>query len=89
MCINNSENRLRDSEARRSEITSRLKQILDGHNPYVRVFRQLGQSANVQNYRIEIKEITVDRHLHESPTTSQVASTIAGDEPNNLQRRDI
>lgn len=83
------ENRQHDNDVLRSDILLKIKQILDCHNPYVTVFRQLGQRTDLQNCRIKIKEITVNRHLHELPTTSQVAGIVVGDEMDDLQGRDI
>jgi hypothetical protein len=44
-------------------------------NPYVRVFRSLGNVANLDEYRIELNtDIGVDQRRYNTPTISQVAA---------------
>jgi hypothetical protein len=44
-------------------------------NSYVRVFRSLGNIANLDEYRIELNtDIGVDQRRYNSPTVSQVPS---------------
>jgi hypothetical protein len=44
-------------------------------NPYVHVFRSLGNVANLDEYRIELNtDIGVDQRRYNAPTVSQVAA---------------
>ena len=50
----------------------------------------MSQRNDIQNCKIRIKELAVNRHIHELPTASQVAGIIVGDEEDsNLNNRDI
>jgi hypothetical protein len=45
------------------------------HNPYVQTFQNVGSSASLDEYRIEINtDITLDQRWYNAPTTSQVAA---------------
>lgn len=84
------ENRQHDNAAMRPDLLLTLKHILDIHNPFVQVFRHLSQRDDIQNCRIRIKELAVNRYIHELPTASQVAGIIIEDEEDtNLNNRDI
>jgi hypothetical protein len=44
-------------------------------NPYARVFRSLGNVANLDEYRIELNtDIRVDQRRYNAPTVSQVSA---------------
>lgn len=77
------ENRQQDSVILRPDILQTLQQILDFYNPYVHVLRQLGQRTDIENCRLIIKELIVNRHFHQLPTASQVAGIIVDDDCSN------
>ncbi|KAH7864811.1 hypothetical protein Vadar_034126 [Vaccinium darrowii] len=84
------ENRMSETSGLRRHIVKKLKHILDAHNPFVQNFRQMAQSADIQNYKLIIKEQLVDRRQYDLPTTSQVAAIIVGgDEATFIRGRDI
>ncbi|KAF8393421.1 hypothetical protein HHK36_021665 [Tetracentron sinense] len=85
------ENRMAENNLLHIEIVTKLKQILDAHNPFVNIFRSLAQRPDLQTCRLLIRaEISRNRHQYNLPTVSQVAA-ILSDVGNNegRQARDI
>ncbi|KAL5730336.1 DNA helicase [Ranunculus cassubicifolius] len=84
------EYRLVENNSLNVEIIERIKNALNRHNPFVRVFRQLGQCADIQNCRLIIREQPPYRRQYTLPTASEVAAiVIAGDHNEISHGRDI
>ncbi|KAK9105322.1 hypothetical protein Scep_022166 [Stephania cephalantha] len=87
---NEIEHRHQERNITRPSLLHKLKLILDAHNPYVQVFRQLGRREDVMNFRLLIQEVRVNRHIHALPSTPQVATILIGnDSLEDLRERDI
>ncbi|KAF8387888.1 hypothetical protein HHK36_026550 [Tetracentron sinense] len=85
------ENRMAENNLLHIEIVTKLKQILDAHNPFVNIFRSLAQRPDLQTCRLLIQaEISRNRPQYNLPTVSQVAAILSdvGDNEGR-QARDI
>ncbi|XP_073125562.1 uncharacterized protein [Henckelia pumila] len=79
----------RNPELRR-ELLIKIQNILDEHNPFVHVFRQIGQREDIPNCRLIIRKQQPNEHQYNLPTASQVAAVIVDNEcQENLNARDI
>ncbi|KAL0438838.1 UNVERIFIED_CONTAM: hypothetical protein Slati_2366800 [Sesamum latifolium] len=68
----------------------KLQRILNQCNPFVSVFRQLGQRSDLPQCRLIIKQQAPNQHQYALPTASQVAAIIVdGEGIENLNNRDI
>ncbi|KAL0381183.1 UNVERIFIED_CONTAM: hypothetical protein Sangu_0182600 [Sesamum angustifolium] len=53
---NELEHRLQESGGLDPELIEKIRQILDAHNPFVKIFRQLAQRADIHDCRLLIRE---------------------------------
>ncbi|XP_073133321.1 uncharacterized protein [Henckelia pumila] len=84
------DNRLQENHELRRELIIKIQNILDKYNPFVRVFRQIGQRGDIPNIKLIIKQQQPHSHQYSLPTTSQVAAVIVDNEcTDNLKSRDI
>lgn len=83
-------NRLQENPELRRELLIKIQRILDEHNPFVHVFRQIGKREDIPNCRLIIRQQQPNEHQYSLPTASQVAAVIVDDEcEENLNARDI
>ncbi|KAL5698567.1 DNA helicase [Ranunculus cassubicifolius] len=84
------EYRLVENNSLNVEIIERIKNALNRHNPFVRVFRQLGQCPDIQNCRLIIREQPPYRRQYTLPTASEVAAIVIDGDHNEINHgRDI
>ncbi|XP_073299982.1 uncharacterized protein [Primulina huaijiensis] len=84
------DNRLHENPELRRELLLKIQNILDQHNPFVHVFRQIGKCQDIPNCRIIIRQQKPNEHQYSLPTTSQVAAVIVDNEfKETLRGRDI
>ncbi|XP_075512051.1 uncharacterized protein LOC142547573 [Primulina tabacum] len=74
------DNRLHENPELRRELLLKIQNILDQHNPFVHVFRQIGKCQDIPNYRLIIRQQKPNKHQYSLPTTSQVAAVIVDNE---------
>ncbi|PIA38864.1 hypothetical protein AQUCO_02700218v1 [Aquilegia coerulea] len=70
------EHRMEENNSLNCQVLTILKQILDTHNPYVQVLRQISQHEQMQNIRLHIKELPPYERQYNMPTSSQVAAIL-------------
>ncbi|XP_073021925.1 uncharacterized protein [Primulina eburnea] len=84
------DNRLHENPELRRELLLKIQNILDQHNPFVHVFRQIGKCQDIPNCRLIIRQQRPNEHQYNLPTSSQVAAVIVDNEfQENLSGRDI
>ncbi|XP_073152409.1 uncharacterized protein [Henckelia pumila] len=84
------ENRIQENNELRRDLLTKLQNILDRHNPFVSVFRQIGRRQDIPTCRLIIKQQKPNEHQYSLPTVSQVAAVIVDNEVMiNLSGRDI
>ncbi|CAL0322783.1 unnamed protein product [Lupinus luteus] len=84
------QNRMLENPQLHENVVSKLQQILDHHNPFVHVFRQLASRTDVHQCSLIIRERPANQHQYNLPTTSQVAAIIVdGDVETMTNGRDI
>ncbi|XP_073036918.1 uncharacterized protein [Primulina eburnea] len=84
------DNRLNENPDLRRELLLKIQNILDQHNPFVHVFRQIGKCEDIPNCRLIIRQQKPNEHQYILPTTSQVAVFIVDNEyQETLSSRDI
>lgn len=84
------DNRLLENQELRRELLVKIQRILDQYNPFVQVFRQIGQLQDIPNCRLIIKQQKSNERQYCLPTVSQVAAVIVDNEyPKNLNGRDV
>ncbi|XP_073037995.1 uncharacterized protein [Primulina eburnea] len=84
------DNRLHENPELRRELLLKIQNILDQHNPFVHVFRQIGKCQDIHNCRLIIRQQKPNEHQYSLPTTSQVAAVIVDNEcAETLSNRDI
>ncbi|XP_073020881.1 uncharacterized protein [Primulina eburnea] len=84
------DNRLHENPELRRELLLKIQNILDQHNPFVHVFRQIGKCQDIPNCRLIIRQQKPNAHQYSLPTTSQVAAVIVDNEcAETLSNRDI
>ncbi|XP_073059734.1 uncharacterized protein [Primulina eburnea] len=84
------DNRLHENPELRRELLLKIQNILDQHNPFVHVFRQIGKCEDIPNCRLIIRQQRPNEHQYNLPTSSQVAAVIVDNEfQENLSGRDI
>ncbi|XP_073139037.1 uncharacterized protein [Henckelia pumila] len=84
------DNRLQENSELRQDLLIKIQNILDQHNPFVNVFRQIGQRQDIPKCKIIIKQQAPNQHQYSLPTASQVSVVIVDNEsPENLGSRDI
>ncbi|XP_073120706.1 uncharacterized protein [Henckelia pumila] len=84
------DNRLQENSELRKDLLIKIQNILDQHNPFVNVFRQIGQRQDIPKCKIIIKQQAPNQHQYSLPTAYQVAAVIVDNEsPENLGSRDI
>ncbi|XP_073046401.1 uncharacterized protein [Primulina eburnea] len=84
------DNRLHENPELRRELLLKIQNILDQHNPFVHVFRQIGKCQDIPNCRLIIRQQKPNEHQYSLPTTSQVAAVIVDNEcAETLSNRDI
>ncbi|XP_073296895.1 uncharacterized protein [Primulina huaijiensis] len=84
------DNRLHENPELRRELLLKIQNILDQHNPFVHVFRQIGKCQDIPNCRLIIRQQKPNEHQYSLPTTSQVADVIVDNEfQETLRGRDI
>ncbi|XP_075473566.1 uncharacterized protein LOC142504586 isoform X2 [Primulina tabacum] len=84
------DNRLHENPGLRRELLLKIQNILDEHNPFVHVFRQIGKCQDIPNCRLIIRQQKPNEHQYSLPTTSQVAAVIVDNEcQETLSSRDI
>lgn len=82
--------RLHENQQLRRELVLRIQNILEQHNPFVHVFRQIGQRQDIPNCRLIINQQKPNQRQYCLPTASQVATVIVDqDSTDNLNDRDI
>ncbi|XP_073152242.1 uncharacterized protein [Henckelia pumila] len=87
---NEIDNRLLENQQLRRELLIKIQMILDQYNPFVQVFRQIGQRRDIPNCKLVIKQQKSNQRQYCQPTASQVAAVIVDNEyPENLCGRDI
>ncbi|KAL0381311.1 UNVERIFIED_CONTAM: hypothetical protein Sangu_0195400 [Sesamum angustifolium] len=77
---NELEHRLQESGGLDPELIEKIRQILDAHNPFVKIFRQLAQRADIHDCRLLIREKPGTHLQYTLPTSSQVAAILVGGE---------
>ncbi|KAL0316569.1 UNVERIFIED_CONTAM: hypothetical protein Sradi_5535100 [Sesamum radiatum] len=77
---NELEHRLQESGGLDPELIKKIRQILDAHNPFVKIFRQLAQRADIHDCRLLIREKPGTHLQYTLPTSSQVAAILVGGE---------
>lgn len=84
------ENRLKESDTLHKTLVEKIKDILQMHNPFVQVLRQLGQRDDLPTCRLIIKQQAPNKHQYSLPTINQVAAVIVdGDDVVDMYPRDI
>ncbi|XP_073059568.1 uncharacterized protein [Primulina eburnea] len=84
------DNRLHENPELRRELLLKIQNILDQHNPFVHVFRQIGKCQDIPNCRLIIRQQKPNEHQYSLPTTSQVVAVIVDNEfQETLSGRDI
>lgn len=84
------DNILEENQGLRRSLLIKIQNILDQCNPFVHVFRQIGQREDIPNCKLIIKEQQRNQHQYNLPTVSQVAAVIVDNEcSGNFSSRDI
>ncbi|KAL0423660.1 UNVERIFIED_CONTAM: hypothetical protein Sradi_0900800 [Sesamum radiatum] len=77
---NELEHLLQESGGLDPKLIENIRHILDAHNPFVKIFRQLAQCADIHDCRLLIRE-KLGTHLEYTlPISSQVAAILVGGE---------
>ncbi|XP_073153744.1 uncharacterized protein [Henckelia pumila] len=84
------DNRLLKNQELRRDLLVKIQSILDRYNPFVQVFRQIGQRQDIPSCKLIIKKQNSHQRQYCLPTASKVAAFIADNEGlENLNGRDI
>ncbi|KAL7184211.1 hypothetical protein ACSBR2_026376 [Camellia fascicularis] len=84
------ENRMSKNESFHLDLLEKIKNILNAYNPFVHLFRQLGQLPNIHECRLQIREQPRNRPQYNLPNASKVAAVlVGGEEVGNLRPIDI
>ncbi|XP_073119661.1 uncharacterized protein [Henckelia pumila] len=84
------DNRLLENQELRRELLVKIQSILDRYNPFVHVFRQIGQRHDIPSCRLIIKQQNSNQRQYCLLTASEVAAVITDNEGlENLNGRDI
>ncbi|XP_073121736.1 uncharacterized protein [Henckelia pumila] len=84
------DNRLLENQELRRELLVKIQRILDRCNPFVQVFRQIGQRQDIPSCKLIIKQQKSNERQYCLPTVSQVAAVIVDNEfSENMNGRDI
>ncbi|KAK4409487.1 hypothetical protein Sango_0021700 [Sesamum angolense] len=75
---NELEHRLQESGGLDPELIEKIRHLLDAHNPFVKIFRQLAQHADIHDCRLLIREKPGTNLQYTLPTSSQVAAILVG-----------
>ncbi|KAL0404003.1 UNVERIFIED_CONTAM: hypothetical protein Sradi_2041100, partial [Sesamum radiatum] len=77
---NELEHRLQESGGLDPELIEKIRHILDAHNPFVKIFRQLARRTDIHDCRLLIRDRPSTHLQYTLPTASQVAAILVGGE---------